>query len=98
MRNHDDEHAVFLSGNGPLVDVLRKALTLDSMERAKHLERKGRPTRVDEFQKACAFIQNIHHFRDDNLINPRAPVEKVVVWDEAQRAWNVAQTRKIHAK
>jgi hypothetical protein len=35
MRGHDDEHAVFLSGNGPLVKVLRSALTNDALERAK---------------------------------------------------------------
>src|SRR5262249_44026423 len=33
MRAHDDEHAVFLSGNGPLVAVLREALVRDDRER-----------------------------------------------------------------
>lgn len=95
MRAHDDEHAVFLSGNGPLVDVLREALTRDSLERAKQGKPSQRPTRVDEFQRACAFIQNIHHFRDDNLVSSQAPVEKVVVFDEAQRAWNIEKTRRF---
>lgn len=30
---HRDEHAVFLSGNGPLVDVLREALARDKVRR-----------------------------------------------------------------
>ena len=34
------------------------------------------------------FIQNIHHFRDDNLHNDDAPFEKVVDFDESQRAWD----------
>src|SRR5690606_5400217 len=41
--------------------------------------------------KANAFIQNIHHFRDDNLLSDKAPIEKVVVFDEAQRAWTKKQ-------
>lgn len=32
---HADEHAVFLSGNGPLVEVLREALARDEHSRAK---------------------------------------------------------------
>ena len=32
---HEEEHAVFLSGNGPLVDVLREALARDEQAQAK---------------------------------------------------------------
>ena len=39
-----------------------------------------------------AFIQNVHHFRDDALIDSGPPAEHVVVFDEAQRAWNHRQT------
>lgn len=95
MRAHDDEHAVFLSGNGPLVDVLREALTLDALSQKAALPRAERPTRQAEHLKACAFIQNIHHFRDEYLENTQAPIEKVVVFDEAQRAWDVDQTSKF---
>jgi len=85
MKADEDEHAVFLSGNGPLVDVLREALTRDEVATSKE---NGEPlTKKVAAIKANAFIQNIHHFRDDNLISKKAPVEKVVVFDEAQRAW-----------
>jgi hypothetical protein len=85
MKADEDEHAVFLSGNGPLVDVLREALTRDEVATSKE---NGEPiTKKVAAIKANAFIQNIHHFRDDNLISQKAPVEKVVVFDEAQRAW-----------
>jgi hypothetical protein len=85
MKADEDEHAVFLSGNGPLVDVLREALTRDEVATSKE---NGKPlTKKVAAIKANAFIQNIHHFRDDNLISNKAPVEKVVVFDEAQRAW-----------
>lgn len=84
-------HAVFLSGNGPLVAVLREALTRDEVERRKKQgEQKIRKGKVGESVKA--FIQNIHHFRDDGLIDSGPPVEHVVIFDEAQRAWNLRQT------
>lgn len=92
-RTHSDEHAVFLSGNGPLVDVLREALALDAVATAKEAKRTF--SKVQEERRAAAFIQNIHHFRDDSLASKFAPIEKVVVFDEAQRAWNIKQTSKF---
>lgn len=82
---YEEENAVFLSGNGPLVYVLREALIRDEVLQAK--ERGQRLTKKQSAIKANAFIQNIHHFRDDNLISNQPPNEKVVVFDEAQRAW-----------
>ena len=89
--NEDDsEHAVFLSGNGPLVDVLREALARNEVETAKDKGEKKKKSST--ISKAKAFIQNIHHFRDDALENAKAPIERVVVFDEAQRAWTLKQT------
>lgn len=86
----NSEHAVFLSGNGPLVYVLREALARNEVEIAKsHGERLKKSTTIS---KAKAFIQNIHHFRDDAIESQCAPIEKVVVFDEAQRAWTLEQT------
>jgi len=56
-------HAVFLSGNGPLVAVLREALTRDEVARKKAEGAKATKAKVAESVKA--FIQNVHHFRDD---------------------------------
>jgi schlafen family protein len=83
-------HAVFLSGNGPLVAVLREALTRDELVRRLANGEKIRKGKVGEGVKA--FIQNVHHFRDDALIDAGPPVEHVVIFDEAQRAWNLRQT------
>lgn len=77
----DDEHAVFLSGNGPLVDVLQEALARDDAKR-NHISRKEASRKVKEF------IQIIHHFRDDAISVDTPPVEKVAIFDEAQRAWD----------
>lgn len=86
----NSEHAVFLSGNGPLVEVLREALARNEVAAAKEAgikQRKG-----VTLSKAKTFIQNIHHFRDDALATTAAPVERVVIFDEAQRAWSQKQT------
>jgi DUF2075 family protein len=83
-------HAVFLSGNGPLVSVLREALTRDEVSRRKSLGEKVRKGQVGESVKA--FIQNVHHFRDEALAHEGPPSENVVIFDEAQRAWNQRKT------
>ena len=83
-------HAVFLSGNGPLVAVLREALARDEVARRRQRGERVRKREVAESVKA--FIQNVHHFRDDALLDPAAPAEHVVIFDEAQRAWNRGQT------
>jgi len=93
LKADESEHSVFLSGNGPLVDVLREALTRDSVLTAK--ENREKLKRTDAEREAKAFIQNIHHFRDDNLNTEKAPIEKVVVFDEAQRAWQKEQVSKF---
>ena len=89
MKIAEDENAVFLSGNGPLVEVLREALTRDEVNNSKINGKKL--TKKEAAIKANAFIQNIHHFRDEGLISDKAPTEKVVVFDEAQRAWTQQQ-------
>ena len=92
-KTHEDEHAVFLSGNGPLVEVLREALARDEKLRA---EEAGRAINVGEARrKVKSFIQNIHHFRDANLTTSEPPIEKVVVFDEAQRAWDANKIGKF---
>ncbi len=93
LKADNSEHSVFLSGNGPLVEVLREALTRDSVETAK--EKGDKIKKTDAEREAKAFIQNIHHFRDDYLKTEKAPVEKVVVFDEAQRAWQKEQVSKF---
>jgi hypothetical protein len=86
-------HAVFLSGNAPLVAVLREALTRDELARQRSRGLRIRKGRIAERVKA--FIQNVHHFRDDVLIDARPPAEHVAIFDEAQRAWNLQQTEKF---
>lgn len=92
----EGEHAVFLSGNGPLVEVLQEALARNEV-----LEKKGTEQQLTKNKaliKTKAFIQNIHHFRDDALQTDSPPIERVVVFDEAQRAWTLNQTSSFMAR
>lgn len=84
-----EEHAVFLSGNGPLVDVLREALARDKVKTAK--ESNEVLSKETAKSQVKSFIQNIHHFRDASLQDNKAPIEKVTIFDEAQRAWTKEQ-------
>lgn len=87
-------YSVFLSGNGPLVAILREALTRDRVEHERAMGVKTTKGKV--MSEVKMFIQNVHNFRDDCLIDEtKAPLEHVVLFDEAQRAWNLTQTQKF---
>ncbi len=92
---HSDEsndlYSVFLSGNGPLVTILREALARDKVQ---HEKKRGVKIKKGEAASIVKkFIQNVHHFRDECLVDKkRPPIEHVVLFDEAQRAWNLEQT------
>jgi hypothetical protein len=87
----NDLYSVFLSGNGPLVAILREALTRDKVKREKELGKKVKKGEV--MSEVKLFIQNVHNFRDEGLINPdKPPIEHVALFDEAQRAWDLQQT------
>ncbi len=82
------EHATYLTGNGPLVEVLREALARDTCERTG-------VKKATAARHVAAFIQNIHNFRDDYAGNDTVPSDHVVVFDEAQCAWTRAQASKF---
>jgi hypothetical protein len=80
----------FLSGNGPLVKIIQEALIRDSMERSSHSEKK---ITVGEARlRVKTFIHNVHQFI--NAHENSCPISRVVVFDEAQRAWDSIQNEK----
>lgn len=81
-----EDHAVFLSGNFPLVEVLQEALVRDKLKKMKDLDEKVNKSEVK--RKTNAFIQIIHKYRDSYINNNNIPPEHVVIYDEAQRSWN----------
>jgi len=86
-QNFGESRAVFLSGNGPLVAVLQEALTRDAFSRLTERVRKA-----DVRRPVKQFIQNVHHFRDEGVRSSAAPYDHVVIFDEAQRAWDKYKT------
>jgi hypothetical protein len=87
-------YSVFLSGNGPLVAILREALTRDKVQHNK--ERGIKVKKGEVMSEVKLFIQNVHNFRDECLKDEaRPPIEHVALFDEAQRAWNKEQTAKF---
>lgn len=91
---NEQEHTVFLSGNFPLVEVLQEALARDNIKTSPN-----RITKKEALRKSSTFIQLLHHFRDEALKNNAPPLEKVIIFDEAQRAWTKKQTSNfMHRK
>ncbi len=89
-----DLYSVYLSGNGPLVEILREALARDKVRRVKEGGKEIRKGAARSEVKM--FIQNVHNFRDDCLIDPKQPpLEHVAIFDEAQRAWDAEQTSRF---
>lgn len=87
----DDLYSVYLSGNGPLVKILCEALARDRVMRGAEAGEKVKIGTARSDVKT--FIQNVHHFRDECLLDKlRPPIEHVAIFDEAQRAWNMEQT------
>jgi len=63
-KSDQSSQAIFLSGNGPLVEVLRDAL------------------------KSKAFVSDLHAFIKSYGTTSNVPRQNIVVFDEAQRAWD----------
>ena len=89
------EHAVFLSGNFPLVTVLQEALARDKVEQEKQHGR--RISKSAALRSTSAFIQIIHKYRDSFVGNHNIPPERVAIFDEAQRAWTHEMIEKFMA-
>lgn len=83
--------SVYLSGNGPLVDILREALTRDKVAREKAKGKKI--TKGEILREVKLVIQNVHNFRDEYVKDKeKPPFDHVAIFDEAQRAWNKEKT------
>ncbi len=82
------ELGVFLSGNSPLVKVLSEALARDFAKRESE-------TKSEAKRRVKTFIYNVHEFIDD-LYSDKAkiPESRVLIYDEAQRAWTKEHKKK----
>lgn len=84
----DKNLSVYLSGNGPLVEVLREALKR-SVKAKKQLNRETE-TAIN------ALIQSSFAFKKDNSSHNRPTPENILIFDEAQRVWNQEKMTRKH--
>jgi hypothetical protein len=85
--------SAFLSGNGPLVKVIQEALIRDVVQRSR-LDNQ-RVTRRQAELEVRTFVHNVHRFADQYYgEGRREPAQNVVVFDEAQRAWDAEQNKR----
>lgn len=81
--------SVYLSGNGPLVKVLREALK-KSVKARKQLNRETK-TAIE------ALIQSSFAFKNDNASHNMPTAEHILIFDEAQRVWDQGKMKRKHA-
>lgn len=67
---HETNNAVYLSGNGPLVEVLQDTL------------------------QNRTFVQSLYGYKKDYLKYKKTPHEQIIIFDEAQRAWDAEQMKQ----
>lgn len=80
--------SVYLSGNGPLVEVLQEALI-----RSTKVEGKNKR----ETQTAVsALIQGSFAFKKAHAYDENPIPENIMIFDEAQRVWNVEKMKSKH--
>ena len=81
--------SVYLSGNGPLVEVLREALK-------KSVKAQKKNTRETD-AAINALIQSSYAFKNDNVKHNRPTPENILIFDEAQRVWNKEKMVRKHS-
>ena len=80
--------SVYLSGNGPLVDVLREALKRS--EKSKKQYTRETSAAID------ALIQSSYAFKRDNAAHNQPTPENIMIFDEAQRVWDQSKMSSKH--
>lgn len=86
----EDEGAVYLSGNGPLVAVLTEALAKDNYNKCKD---KGENKKLSDSRREVGkFIQIIHRYRDNMLAKIKNPVENGVLEIDPEKAMKLAES------
>ena len=78
----EEEQAVYLSGNGPLVAVLNEALAQDNYKKNKGTGKKLSDAR----REVSKSIQIIHRYRDNMLAKIKNPVENGVLEIDPEKA------------
>ena len=87
---NEDDGAVYLSGNGPLVAVLTEALARDNYKKSRE---KGESKKIsDSRREVSKFIQIIHRYRDNMLAKIKNPVVNGVLEIDPEKAVKLRQS------
>lgn len=87
---NEEDGAVYLSGNGPLVAVLTEALARDNYKKAK--ENGDKKNITDSRREVSKFIQIIHRYRDNMLAKIKNPIENGHLEIDPQKAVKLKQS------
>lgn len=87
---------VFLSGNRPLVKIVTEALVRDKI----NTECQGKITKKEVKRIVSTFIQSLYSFISEYIDKERdkPPYDHVLVFDEAQRAWNLDKEKRKYKR
>lgn len=88
LKKGNTDLSVYLSGNGPLVEVLRAALK-KSVKEKKRLDR-------NTDAAINTLIQSSFAFKKDNARSKKPCAEKILIFDEAQRVWDEKKMASKH--
>lgn len=84
--------ATFISGNMPLIRVLKKALSNDAYKEIKRIDKEAKQKATD---RIISFIESTHAFLKDYWDkSEKVPNNKIIIFDEAQRAWDAHHSNK----
>src|SRR6185295_7240217 len=89
LRGLGSEPPLYLTGNGPLVAVLKEAL-------ARDFHRRNRMPMVESRKRASVLIKLVHAFTRDGLAGAELNVPHVAVFDEGQRVWDSERMGNKH--
>ena len=94
---NDSTRSVYLSGNGPLVEVLREALkrsVSDSNKQKKIKPSKHEKAMIEE--SINGLIQSSYEFKKAHASDLRPINDRILIFDEAQRVWNQQKMTSKH--
>ena len=81
-----------------VIDILSDDINVDENDK-KHkdfiVDNNKNKTKAEALREVKSFIQNVHHFRDECLENSSPPTERIVIFDEAQRAYDLDKTKSF---
>ncbi len=95
LNKGNENLSVYLSGNGPLVEVLREALKVSVKEKMK---KESKEVKRETEAAINTLIQSSYSFKKDNAKNLHPTPEHIMIFDEAQRVWNEEKMTSKHEK